>query len=358
MQHHSRISGLAYEARKAPGGAYQHNIFHQSEHLYCMLSMAIMRNENPDVILWPYQSMPWTRALASLVLPNTTWEETCCGPANVAAKWWLGQRRICSCWQKICLQRRPAFWPGRRGSIAHARLRKIVRERCGLHLLGGGAEHHRGAVVRVLERPSRDGRQIENREEFLRVVRGAVSGAHVEFAVTAVSERALPTWQDANRTRAGTLEDGRISSAPFLCEQVRWFAGASIIVLTHGAQTTNAIFADPGATVIDVTPYGHQPSPSAPAEYYGALLQNTDINYITQQASAHPRTPLSTKAAQTLQKADVAQSSERCRTQWACTVAFRDHCCMRLSQQDLADLRLKLEVSLRSRRLHFKNVSL
>ena len=32
-------TGLAYEARKAPGGAYMHNIFHQSEHLLCMLNM-------------------------------------------------------------------------------------------------------------------------------------------------------------------------------------------------------------------------------------------------------------------------------------------------------------------------------
>ena len=54
---------LAYEARKAPGGAYHHNIFHQSEHLLCMLREADARGEAPSTILWPYAILPWTAAV-------------------------------------------------------------------------------------------------------------------------------------------------------------------------------------------------------------------------------------------------------------------------------------------------------
>ena len=54
---------LAYEARKAPGGSYHHNIFHQSEHLLCMLQLTYTRREAPELILWPYTITPWARAL-------------------------------------------------------------------------------------------------------------------------------------------------------------------------------------------------------------------------------------------------------------------------------------------------------
>ena len=50
---------LAYEARKAPGGSYHHNIFHQSEHLLCMLHAVYTRREAPELILWPYTITPW-----------------------------------------------------------------------------------------------------------------------------------------------------------------------------------------------------------------------------------------------------------------------------------------------------------
>ena len=54
----SIVPDLAFEARKAPGGAYHHNIFHQAEHLFVMLRDSVLRRECPHTILWPYAIMP------------------------------------------------------------------------------------------------------------------------------------------------------------------------------------------------------------------------------------------------------------------------------------------------------------
>ena len=116
---------LAYEARKAPGGAYHHNIFHQAEHLVCIFRTAIARRETPEVILFPYTVTPWAAALVATLLPRTRLVSTCCGREKVAAKWWVGERRVCPCWQKVCPERLPnaAFWPLDSDRSAHAEVR-------------------------------------------------------------------------------------------------------------------------------------------------------------------------------------------------------------------------------------------
>ena len=102
---------LAFVAAKAPGGAYHKNLFHQLEHAYCFLRKASAARVKPEVVLWPYTTMPLTRALIELLLPGTQWHETCCGREKVAARWWKGRREPCSCWQKVCPQRYAEFWP-------------------------------------------------------------------------------------------------------------------------------------------------------------------------------------------------------------------------------------------------------
>ena len=69
------------------------------------------------------------------------------------------------------------------------------------------------------------------------------------------------------RRGAATGRGSGSNASAFLCAQAAWYANAAIVVTVHGSQTTNAIFADEGALVVDVQPYAYKPEASAPREY-------------------------------------------------------------------------------------------
>lgn len=367
VRHHEVVrSGLAYEARKAPGGAYMHNIFHQSEHIICMLRRALEENETPDVVLWPYRTMAWSRELLGAVLPRVRWIETCCGPTNVRAAWYQGRRRACGCYQRVCPLQFERFWspaaaqrmdrdwrrgnstttqdrapvlPHGRGSKTHDSVRAIVRAHCGIDEGGhratartqrrrprsvGQGEHEARVRVRLLERAPKDGRQFEDRDLLLASIRHAAGTGYVDIVRAMVPAAAV----EVDRAAVN-------ASASVLCDQVRWFAGAEVVVLAHGAATTNAIFADPGALVIDVAPYAYRHEPNAPSEYYEALLEGTDITYhLLHTARPGAALPSASPKSALAAAADV----ERCRQEKACRTAYRGHCCMRLDRTGLEQL--------------------
>ena len=286
---------LAYEARKAPGGSYHHNIFHQSEHLLCMLKQAYTRREAPEIILWPYTVTPWALALVELLLPRTRIVSTCCGKEKVAARWWTGSRRVCPCWQRVCPERSDAgFWPPPTGVAAHAALRAAARDAC--QLRGAPVRHRRR--VRLLLRPKETGRQLEDEAEVLATLR-ALGATDVAVA------------------------DGNTSG---ICPQIAWFAGASVVVSVHGSQLTNAIFADANARVIDLQPYAYKPESSAPSDYYAALLERTDVRY-TPLASARPAAPPALKGAHphaNRTTASFGEDERACRDDSLCRLSYRD----------------------------------
>ena len=301
---------LAFEARKAPGGAYHHNIFHQSEHLLCILREA---SSAPEIILWPYEILPWTRTLAGVLLPNTRMVSTCCGREKVAAKWFTGKRRVCGCWQRVCPLVYPAFWPESAGRAAQARIRETVRARCGL-----AAPKRNTAIVRLLLRPSGSARQLENSEEILRMLKSIEGVGDVQVATS-----------DADRL----LKNNKNSSdLPFLCGQVGWYAHADVVVSIHGSQATNAIFADRHSTVIDLQPFAYKPEAAAPSDYYQALLTNTDIHYRTLQSAKPFASPRYKGDPGGLIKDHLNYTSGRCREEKRCRLAYRDGGNIRLDE--------------------------
>lgn len=321
---------LAYEARKAPGGAYHHNIFHQAEHLLCHIRTAFSRDEAPAVLLWPYAVLPWTRALAAHALPHTRVVSTCCGKEKVAAKWWTGERRVCPCWQRVCpgASAHPAaFWPGESGRAAHAQLRIAVRAKCPASSAARGRGRTR---VRLLLRPAGSARQLENTAEVLAVLHEVVGSSDlVDVAIS-----------DAASLPLANASDPHLLSA-FLCAQAAWYAESEVIVSVHGAQTTNAIFGDSGATIIDLQPYAHKPASAAPKDYYEALLENTDVGYIT-LASERPDTPPrlkgDVKSGGAIDPA-VRDDAARCRDDSRCRLAYRDGGNIRVGPAGLRELR-------------------
>jgi hypothetical protein len=329
---------LAYEARKAPGGAYHHNIFHQSEHLSCLLQTAIQRNEAPALILWPYSITPWARALVGVILPHTQLVSTCCGREKVAATWWRGVRRVCPCWQRICpgYSSRPAFWPGASGRAAHSLIRAAVRGRCGLSSLPSVASAH-APVVRLLLRPG-SSRQLEDAARVLAAVH-SVTGERAEVAVSdadALLKRAgnvRGSHAGANHVggdHAGIQHAGNASVAAdtsFLCDQARWYAHADVVLSVHGSQTTNALFADAHAWIVDLQPYAYTPTASAPQDYYAALLQNTDVRYLALPSAKPAATPFHKGASDEKRlviDARVRDDPEKCRRDTRCRLAYRD----------------------------------
>ena len=329
--HVLRMARIAYEARKAPGGAYHHNIFHQAEHLTCMVREAISRNETPAVLLWPYAVMDWTRALISISLPGTQIVSTCCGKEKVAARWWTGQRRTCPCWQRVCpgASANSVFWPGRAGRAAHAILRAAVHASCDrMHPVGLSST---GPVrVRVLLRPASSGRQLEDEAQLLAALRSAVGESNLKVAVSDASAIVQPT--NGSRANAHTA---------FLCAQAMWYRDARFVVSVHGAQTTNAIFADAGATIVDVQPYSHKPTSAAPQDYYAALLENTDVRYIalaTTRPAAAPKLKGDLKAGGVIDPL-IRENAERCREDTRCRLAYRDGGNIRVGKAGLQRLR-------------------
>ena len=270
------VANLAYEARKAPGGAYHHNIFHQSEHLVCMFRLMHHHQEVPQTILFPYTITPWARSLVGLLLPQTHLVSTCC-KEKVAALWWTGQRRVCGCWQRVCpgpadsIPDPLSFWPGAAGREAHLTFRRVVRMRCRAlaprPLWRGASER----TVKLVTRPSWAGRKLEDEAQLL----GLLLRRGVRDARNVVAETKTEDVTNYNR------------SAAWFCDQVYWYAHAQVVVSVHGSQLTNALFADSGAVVIDIQPYAYRPEAAAPRDYYAALLDNTDVTY-TPVASARP----------------------------------------------------------------------
>ena len=308
-----------------------HNVFHQSEHVLCMLQRVLANpREAPQVILWPYRSLAWSHALVSSMLPKARWMETCCGPDNVRARWFEGRRYRCGCWQKVCPVRYQQFWPGMNGSAAHGQIRAHVRKLCGLHPHGGAALA--SSVVRVLERGQQQSRQIQEVGGLMKAISGAVGdGRRAERVRAEVADPILPlAGGDSNRTAATLL--------PHLCEQVRWFANARVVVVAHGAATTNAIFADSGALVVDLLPFAYRAEPSAPGEYYEALLANTDVLY-RQQRSSRPR---DSPQHGMHERHHVKLDEQHCREEKACRVAFRDHSRIALDRAALRELQLTI----------------
>ena len=328
--HEIVTAGVAHEARKAPGGSYQHNIFHQFESLSCLLQTALAHG-HPDVLLWPYQTLAWSRAVYHVMFPQTRWVETCCGPTNVRAAWFRGHRELCGCFQLVCPLRFTSIWPGHNGSLAHRTVRSTVVRRCGLARSDGSARGAGAApVVRLLERDARDGRQFEERSRLMAAIAQASGNAVVEHVrLTMLAQR--PNGSAASASGPELL--------PTLCEQARWFVGADVIVLAHGAASTNAIFADSSALIVDVAPYAYRHEPSAPSEYYEALLAGTDVAYRL-LPSARPRTPLAAAhhKSKNLPKHAVTQSEDSCRAEKSCRLAYRDHCCMLLDETKLLTL--------------------
>lgn len=239
-------------------------IFHQSEHLLCMLRQMQQRKEVPSTILWPYSVTPWTSAVTELLLPQTRVVSTCCGKEKIAASWWTGERRVCACWQRVCPDAESratsmSFWPGRAGKLAHVALRRAVRMHCRAHSPTYARDERlarRGGVVRLVTRPAWAGRQLEDASQTLTALR-AISG--VKQASVAVA--------DVAQARAATGRGSGSNASAFLCAQAAWYANAAIVVTVHGSQTTNAIFADEGALVVDVQPYAYKPEASAPRDY-------------------------------------------------------------------------------------------
>lgn len=314
--HATVTTGFAYEARKAPGGAYMHNIFHQAEHLLCFFRQALELNETPDTILWPYRTMAWSQEFARAVLPSATWIETCCGPVNVKASWYQGRRKLCGCFQRVCPLRFESFWPT--GGSAAQTIRELARRVCGLP--GSNSRLRQPIMVRLLERASRDGRQLEARPALLAAIESA-SGAKPELMTAEIRSPA---------------SGGSHRNFSTLCEQVRWFANADVIVVAHGAATTNAIFADAGALVIDIAPFAYHHEPSAPSEYYATLLNGTDIQYRLLH-TARPHAALVGASAARIEHATTLDA-DRCRNDKTCRIAYRDHCCMRLEDAQLKTL--------------------
>ncbi len=251
--------------------------------------------------------MEWSQQLAQLVWPDTAWVETCCGPTNVRAAWFQGRRLACGCWQRVCPLRHEHFWPAPSGGIHHRHIRSTVRRRCGIDIPSANIAD---PVVRILERPEEDGRQFEDRAALMEAVRRGAGARSVQV-------RRMSLHKSGPN---GTL-----------CEQVRWFANAHVIIVAHGAATTNAIFADPGALIIDVLPFAYRHEPSAPSDYYAALLLGTDVRYM-QMSTIRPRTqPLQANRMMHLTGLDAGQ----CQADKDCRLAYRDHCCMRLDAPQL-----------------------
>ena len=342
---------VAWVATKAPGGAYHKNLFHQLEHVYCFLRSAATSGRAPEAILWPYSTMPLTRALVAALLPGTRWHETCCGREKVAARWWTGAREQCSCWQKVCTARFSAFWPdGASGWAAHRAIRDAAHAHCALgrrvpapsaHPQRGHG-HGRGRVVlRLLERPGGAARQWDERDLLLETLREAAGGG----AGVTVETRRLAASLEANGTA--------LAPGSRLCDQLGWFVGAAVLVTPHGAANALAAFADAGALVVEVLPYAYKPESPVPTNFIAALLANTDIAYMELRSALPLAPPAKVNAASSHGHGARAASARApahlshplshdeaaCREDKACRLAFRDAAGLRLAAPSRRQLR-------------------
>lgn len=330
----SIVPDLAFEARKAPGGAYHHNIFHQAEHLFVMLRDSVLTRECPHTILWPYAITPWTKSLVAMLLPETRLISTCCGRDKVAARWWTGRRHVCPCWQRVCPERRDgaraAFWPGDEGRAAHHHIRQALLRQC-RHPTNLAREA--ATTVRLVTRPKTAGRQLEDTAALLVMLRSIRGVERVEVVVA--DHAAGPVGS----------HNGSTNAAAFLCSQAAWYANAKVVITVHGSQNTNAIFADDETLVIDLLPYGYAPEAAAPTDYYAAVLENTGVRYVkmaTSQPAAPPRlkgdpaathqqhhyssnaTRHSASSWWTLVSKPIRDSPARCSMDKRCRLAYRD----------------------------------
>lgn len=338
--------GVAWVATKAPGGAYHKNLFHQLEHVYCFLRKAVYSGRAPEAILWPYATMPLTRALVAALLPGTRWHETCCGRDKVAARWWKGAREPCSCWQKVCTARFSAFWPdGAAGRAAHRAIRDAAHAHCALRRRVPPSAGPRGVVVRLLERPWGSARQWDERSLLLETLREAAGGVAGGVRGVTVETRRLAAKLEANGTA--------LAPGSRLCDQLGWFAGAAVLVTPHGAANALSPFADAGTLVVEVLPYAYKPESPVPTNFIEALLANTDIAYM-ELRSALPLAPpakvnaasshghgaraASAKAPDHLNH-PLSQDESACREDKACRLAFRDAAGLRLDAPSRQQLR-------------------
>jgi len=269
----------------------------------------------------------------------------------VRAHWFHAHRRACGCFQKVCPLRFERFWAqanlnGSRDAT-HRLIRQRVRNYCKFpasaprlwekaswrwqHPLQQG-ERNGGEqlTVRLLERSQADGRQLEGsaRAALVATITRA-TGAHPLFV------RASTPTHTASEPR-GDGSSFRANHSSVLCEQVRWFADVDVVVVMHGAATTNALWADANTLVIDVAPYAYRHEPSAPSEYYEALLDGTDVSYMLLR-TPRPIAPLSTASATGVQYSTTLVA-EQCSADKACRLAYRDHCCISLDEDALLNV--------------------
>ena len=270
--------------------------------------------------------------------------------------------------------------------IARAQVREAVRRSCGIN--GGVRAAGRArTTVRLLQRPPGTSRQLEDRELLV-----AAWGAPARQQLGSLRVRDGGASSSARSPRVASERDhddvvveesvadvsahppsnaSSTSLASFLCEQVRWFAHANVVLVAHGAQTTNAIWADAHALIVDLLPYAHKHEPSAPSDYYAALLHNTDVEYRmlrTQRPTRAPalkgahgggggaaaggsRAPSAGSAAASARRFMPSAAQEeaggltsealasRCREDKVCRVAYRDGGDIRIGEAGLRELR-------------------
>jgi len=240
-------------------GRVRVNVGHQGEELTYRLVSAALSKAAPAAVWWPWPIMDWSRELLQATMPKT---ELSMGPD-------APQPRACSGGVAAVRRIRPivreAQW---RGTGTHAKARAAVYKSCGLREAASGGSF----VVRVLERA--DAAEAVSRAAQRAEMCGG-GGLKRRLAKT----EALAAAASAAANNAGVAIVFQNVTIPndnpgSLCDQVRRFHGADVLISIHGAHLVNAPFLQAGALLFEVLPFAHKKK-----QHHSRLLLQTDIAY-------------------------------------------------------------------------------
>lgn len=334
---HSNERGACFVALGAWSSIsrYSMNIYHQSEYVLPMVEHAIMRARAPEIVVWPWVLLPWSRQLLSTLLPETS---IVTAPDALELGTSVDTLRASErCATEVVPFKAVGSSGGKRGywrrESAPLLARRLVLRACGLHL------HHRAGgrpLAVVLERgglPHPAGAENGTRASTLaadsaapgaaaKPLRGGSASNFAsrkrEFAdrqmLDALLKASLPGWDVRWRSSAG--------ANTHLCEQLRVWQGARLVITPHGAQINNALFAHPRTVLVEVMPW-------AKRQYGGhtALLKYSDI--------VHTRVYSRRPPASEGQWGNGGYSEATCEARETCARFFRDHTNLHVDPREL-----------------------
>ena len=258
-----------------PAPRYVTNHAHQAELLMPMLEQALAAESAPEFIRWHWPLTHWVAELLPAALPFTKLLTRAAQPLPATYR---ERGRTCRTFSPIGSDRHSRWL---RDKHAPVLLRRAVLRHCGLHETRISHAARAAAATKTAATSATSAAPATSAAVVARVVlllRGdtqqnatlnqTVGDEKRAFAnlsqVMLELRRALPGAQLATVVTRGR--------AP-LCEQVRWFHGASLVVSPHGAHLTNALWLAEGAMLLEVMPWGMWAYPRT----YTGLLKGSGV---------------------------------------------------------------------------------